>query len=337
MSQPYKVCPRCQRAADLAAPRCEGCGRVYKTQFVPPEEKTQMFPGLAPQAAPAAAEPPAVELRVSLGKPGGNRKMLPYAIGGLLILGLLVTNPGKAEFVSWLKEVAVSRVRTEKPKNGWEAAGQGLGMALIGPYLEGHTTTLNLGVFTLFTLKGDANSEGARFIGVAKFFIPLQPFNNSPKPQEPEPTPAASTPSNPTTPVEPYTTPTPPAAPLVPSTTTPPASSFPSWGDAGSTPTPGPSSTILPAPAPIQQLPPPSTPPDWRDAPPANGNGRGLGGGLGLAWDPNVLPCGHQFHQFEPARGVMEINGRRIREVGVCTNGHRYAIVGTTWVKAPGY
>lgn len=40
-------------------------------------------------------------------------------------------------------------------------------------------------------------------------------------------------------------------------------------------------------------------------------------------WDPNTLPCGHQFVRF------IRTNGR---EVGLCENGHRARIVNMRWV-----
>jgi hypothetical protein len=51
MTAPYKACPRCGTAATLDAPRCSKCGRIYRTQFVAPNQ-TQAF-----GAVPKPAEP----------------------------------------------------------------------------------------------------------------------------------------------------------------------------------------------------------------------------------------------------------------------------------------
>jgi hypothetical protein len=59
--QPYKLCPRCQTPAALDAATCAQCGRQYRTQFVPPEEQTQVFnapPMYQPPAAVNATIPP---------------------------------------------------------------------------------------------------------------------------------------------------------------------------------------------------------------------------------------------------------------------------------------
>jgi hypothetical protein len=43
MSQPYKVCPQCKQPAALDLQTCLRCGHLYRTQFVPPTQQTQMF------------------------------------------------------------------------------------------------------------------------------------------------------------------------------------------------------------------------------------------------------------------------------------------------------
>lgn len=58
MTQPYKVCPRCQTPADLQAAACASCGRQYRTQFVPPINQTQVVhPAPAPFGGNQAADP----------------------------------------------------------------------------------------------------------------------------------------------------------------------------------------------------------------------------------------------------------------------------------------
>src|SRR5687768_13384590 len=47
----YKQCPRCGREAELTAAVCAGCGREFRTKFLPPEERTQMV-GIVPATPP---------------------------------------------------------------------------------------------------------------------------------------------------------------------------------------------------------------------------------------------------------------------------------------------
>lgn len=50
MSQPHKICPRCHTPADLQAPQCLGCGRIYRTQFPQnPDRTTLGVPESPPQ------------------------------------------------------------------------------------------------------------------------------------------------------------------------------------------------------------------------------------------------------------------------------------------------
>jgi len=51
MTQPYKLCPKCQQPAALDAPTCSRCGRVYRTRFSTAQQ-TQMV------AAPPPLPPP---------------------------------------------------------------------------------------------------------------------------------------------------------------------------------------------------------------------------------------------------------------------------------------
>lgn len=48
MSQPFKVCPQCGRAADMHSYLCAHCGRVYRTT-APMNQQTQVF---APKPKP---------------------------------------------------------------------------------------------------------------------------------------------------------------------------------------------------------------------------------------------------------------------------------------------
>lgn len=58
MSQPHKICPRCQTPADLQAPSCSNCGRVYKTAFPQNPDRTVLGATEPPPAYPATIEPP---------------------------------------------------------------------------------------------------------------------------------------------------------------------------------------------------------------------------------------------------------------------------------------
>lgn len=304
MSQPYKICPRCQQPADLAAPSCVKCGRIYKTQFTPPEEKTQAFPGGIPAAAPPPQAAPGVEFRVTLGKPVISRKLIPWAVGGLVALVLLLTNPGKAEFVSWLKEQALARM--EKPRDDKGGVGQSLAVAIAGPYIDGHTTVLNFGFFSVARFQDGTMDKPTQFLGVAKFFIPLQPMDPPAKTQAPAPAPTASGPATPAGPGSATG-----SAQPAPTDTTP---SYSGAGDPNSIPSAGGGSTAGPAlhPAPARSAP---------FEPPV----------------PNVLPCGDRLVRFERASGGMMINGQEIRLLGVCSSGHRYGLVGKAWFKPAGY
>jgi hypothetical protein len=58
MSQPYKICPRCQTPADLQAPSCGNCGRVYKTQFPQNPDRTVVGAGQTAPNDPAIYQQP---------------------------------------------------------------------------------------------------------------------------------------------------------------------------------------------------------------------------------------------------------------------------------------
>lgn len=46
MTQPQKACPACNLSAPIQAAVCEDCGHVYRTQFMPPLDQTQVLPAL---------------------------------------------------------------------------------------------------------------------------------------------------------------------------------------------------------------------------------------------------------------------------------------------------
>lgn len=77
MTQPFKVCPKCQSPADLNAAQCVQCGRQYKTQFTapPPADHTQMF--TLPPTQPTQAFTPAPT------------QPMPRLTKTLLVLGIL--------------------------------------------------------------------------------------------------------------------------------------------------------------------------------------------------------------------------------------------------------
>jgi hypothetical protein len=54
MQQPMKLCPQCQLPAPLDAVHCGKCGHVYRTQFAPPLDRTQVVlpPTVLPPVAP---------------------------------------------------------------------------------------------------------------------------------------------------------------------------------------------------------------------------------------------------------------------------------------------
>ena len=43
MTQPYKFCPQCQTASELAAPFCGNCGYAYPPKFQTPPTQTDSF------------------------------------------------------------------------------------------------------------------------------------------------------------------------------------------------------------------------------------------------------------------------------------------------------
>lgn len=114
MSQPHKICPRCQRPADLQAPQCDGCGRVYKTQFPQNPDQTVLgAPGhqphqgpspqlhnqqvhvhiTAPPPPPQPLPPPSVYYQ-----PQGDYIQLPpgfHSPGTAVLLSLLITGVGQ--------------------------------------------------------------------------------------------------------------------------------------------------------------------------------------------------------------------------------------------------
>lgn len=59
MSQPCKICPRCQTPADLQAPTCSNCGRIYKTAFPQNPDRTVLGAGNAPGPADPTTYQPA--------------------------------------------------------------------------------------------------------------------------------------------------------------------------------------------------------------------------------------------------------------------------------------
>lgn len=57
----YKICPQCRTHAELSAPVCAKCGRIYKTQFAQPDQMTQVFSPPQPvQASPHYPQSPLV-------------------------------------------------------------------------------------------------------------------------------------------------------------------------------------------------------------------------------------------------------------------------------------
>ena len=55
MSEPTKICPKCQTVALLDARTCSVCAHEFRTQFVAPDDKTQMYP---PSDLPSVYSPP---------------------------------------------------------------------------------------------------------------------------------------------------------------------------------------------------------------------------------------------------------------------------------------
>jgi len=55
MSEPTKICPKCQTVALLDARTCSVCAHGFRTQFVAPDDKTQMYP---PSDLPSVYSPP---------------------------------------------------------------------------------------------------------------------------------------------------------------------------------------------------------------------------------------------------------------------------------------
>lgn len=68
MSQPHKICPRCQRPAELQAPQCAGCGRAYRTQFPQNPDRTTL----------GASEPPVPSYPERLPPPSYPQQAYPY-------------------------------------------------------------------------------------------------------------------------------------------------------------------------------------------------------------------------------------------------------------------
>ena len=60
MSEPAKICPKCQTSALLDARTCSVCAHGFRTQFVAPDDKTQIYlPGdLPPVYSPPQYTPP---------------------------------------------------------------------------------------------------------------------------------------------------------------------------------------------------------------------------------------------------------------------------------------
>jgi hypothetical protein len=53
-----KICPSCSAHALIAAPTCGNCAHVYRTQFVPPLDQTQVFSGPPLISGPLPYIPP---------------------------------------------------------------------------------------------------------------------------------------------------------------------------------------------------------------------------------------------------------------------------------------
>jgi len=92
---PHKICPRCQRPADLHAPQCENCGRPYRTQFQGAPDQTVMGapdPGYFPQRYPEQ-QPSQVYVQVNAQQvaPYQEMRMDTYALVslGFSVLGIL--------------------------------------------------------------------------------------------------------------------------------------------------------------------------------------------------------------------------------------------------------
>ena len=58
VSQPHKICPRCQTPAELQAPQCSSCGRQYRTQFPQNPDRTVLAGSEAPPAYPVDYQAP---------------------------------------------------------------------------------------------------------------------------------------------------------------------------------------------------------------------------------------------------------------------------------------
>ena len=53
MTPSQKTCPSCQQTARIYATECENCGHVFRTQFLPPPDQTQMLPALPETQLPS--------------------------------------------------------------------------------------------------------------------------------------------------------------------------------------------------------------------------------------------------------------------------------------------